>query len=160
MAKKNYEQKTEKLILPVLEELGLKLYDIDYVKEGPDYYLRVYIDKEGGVDINDCVNVSRIFNEILDREDYIADPYTFEVSSPGLTRQLKKKKEYALNIGKRVAVSTYQKIEGEKAFSGTLLSCTDARILLLPDGEEDVQRALELDMKDIASAHLNPELDF
>ena len=160
MGRKNYEEKTEKLIRPVLEKLGLRLYDIDYEKEGQDYYLRVYIDKDGGVDINDCVNVSRIFNEILDREDYISDPYTFEVSSPGLDRQLKKEKEYPLNIGKRLELKTYQKVNGRKEFTGTLLSYEDGVLRLMPDDAEDPASVLEFSRKDIASARLAFDFDF
>ena len=78
-----YEARTESLILPILEEKNFELVDVEYVKEGGTYYLRAYIDKEGGITINDCEYVARIMNEILDREDYIPDSYTFEVSSPG-----------------------------------------------------------------------------
>ena len=160
MGRKNYESTTEKLILPVLKELGLSLYDIDYEKEGTDWFLRVYIDKEGGVDINDCVNVSRIFNDILDQENYISDPYTFEVSSPGLTRQLKKEKEYPLNIGKRIELKTWQKIDGSKAFAGILQSYENGRITILSDEAADADEVREFDIKDIASARLSPEFDF
>ena len=92
--RESYEAKTTELIQPVVEANGVELFDVDYVKEGSDWYLRVYIDKEGGVTIDDCQNVSRAFNEILDRENYIDDQYIFEVSSPGLTRPLKKEKDY------------------------------------------------------------------
>ena len=90
--RESYEAKTTELIQPVVEANGVELFDVDYVKEGSDWYLRVYIDKEGGVTIDDCQNVSRAFNEILDRENYIDDQYIFEVSSPGLTRLLRKKR--------------------------------------------------------------------
>ena len=89
-----YEAKTEQLILPILERMQFELVDVEYVKEGSTYYLRAYIDKEGGITINDCEAVAREMNELLDREDFISDSYTFEVSSPGLGRPLKKEKDY------------------------------------------------------------------
>ncbi|MBO5657577.1 MAG: ribosome maturation factor RimP, partial [Agathobacter sp.] len=92
----NYEARTEQLILPILEELSFELVDVEYVKEGSIYYLRAYIDKEGGITVNDCEAVARRMNDILDREDYIPVSYTFVVSSPGLGRPLKKVKDYIL----------------------------------------------------------------
>ena len=102
--RESYEAKTTELIQPVVEANGVELFDVDYVKEGSDWYLRVYIDKEGGVTIDDCQNVSRAFNEILDRENYIDDQYIFEVSSPGLTRPLKKEKDYEKSIGRMIEI--------------------------------------------------------
>ncbi|MCR5785309.1 MAG: ribosome maturation factor RimP [Eubacterium sp.] len=119
---KSYEEKTETLIAPIVEEHGFELVDVEYVKEGSDYFLRVYIDKEGGITIDDCVLVSRQFNEILDREDYINDVYTFEVSSPGVDRVLKKDKDLNRSIGKRILIKTYNKIEDKKEFYGKLVS--------------------------------------
>ena len=154
MAKKDiYEAKTEELILPVLRELGIELYDIDYEKEGGEYFLRVYIDKEGGVTIDDCVNVSRAFDVILDREDYISDPYTFEVSSPGLGRPLKKEKDYLRNIGKRIEIKTFQKKDGGKEFSGILTDFADGIVTLMPD-EEKPEDVLVFSRKEIALARL------
>ena len=87
---------------PVVEANGVELFDVDYVKEGSDWYLRVYIDKEGGITSDDCADVSREMNEILDREDYVEGSYTFEVSSPGLGRPLKKEKDYIRSMGKEL----------------------------------------------------------
>lgn len=115
-----YEARTESLILPVLEEKNFELVDVEYVKEGGTYYLRAYIDKEGGITINDCEYVARIMNEILDREDYIPDSYTFEVSSPGLGRPLKKEKDYVRNMNKEVEIRTYRSINKLKEFYGLL----------------------------------------
>ena len=115
-----YEARTESLILPVLEEKNFELVDVEYVKEGGTYYLRAYIDKEGGITINDCEYVARIMNEILDREDYIPDSYTFEVSSPGLGRPLKKEKDYVRNMNKEVEKRTYRSINKSKEFYGLL----------------------------------------
>ena len=115
-----YEARTESLILPVLEEKNFELVDVEYVKERGTYYLRAYIDKEGGITINDCEYVARIMNEILDREDYIPDSYTFEVSSPGLGRPLKKEKDYVRNMNKEVEIRTYRSINKSKEFYGLL----------------------------------------
>ena len=115
-----YEARTESLILPVLEEKNFELVDVEYVKEGGTYYLRAYIDKEGGITINDCEYVARIMNEILDREDYIPDSYTFEVSSPGLGLPLKKEKDYVRNMNKEVERRTYRSINKSKEFYGLL----------------------------------------
>lgn len=115
-----YEAKTEALILPILEKLNFELVDVEYVKEGSTYYLRAYIDKEGGITINDCETVARQMNELLDQEDFIPDSYTFEVSSPGLGRPLKKEKDFVRNMGKEVEIRTYRAIDRCKEFSGTL----------------------------------------
>lgn len=115
-----YEAKTEELILPILEKLNFELVDVEYVKEGSTWYLRAYIDKEGGITINDCEAVARQMNELLDQEDFIPDSYTFEVSSPGLGRPLKKEKDYIRNMGKPVEIRTYRAIERCKEFSGIL----------------------------------------
>ena len=99
--KEIYEQKTESFIQPIVDKYHFELVDVEYVKEGSDWYLRAYIDKEGGITVNDCEMVAREMNEILDREDYVEDSYIFEVSSPGLGRPLKKEKDYVRSMGKR-----------------------------------------------------------
>ena len=88
MGRKEYESRTEELLKPIVDSLGLRIYDVEYVKEGSDYYLRAYIDKDGGVTIDDCEAVSRALNVKLDEEDYVKDAYILEVSSPGLGRKL------------------------------------------------------------------------
>ena len=85
--REDYEKRTEELILPIIERNNFELVDVEYVKEGQSYYLRAYIDKEGGITVNDCELVAREMNEILDKEDYISDSYVFEVSSPGASRR-------------------------------------------------------------------------
>lgn len=123
MSKANdYEARTERLILPILEELSFELVDVEYVKEGSIWYLRAYIDKEGGITVNDCETVARRMNELLDEEDFIPDSYTFEVSSPGLGRPLKKEKDYIRNMGKEVEIRTYRAINRCKEFYGILQS--------------------------------------
>ena len=118
--KESYEEKTEQLIRPIIEANNVELFDVDFVKEGSDYYLRVFIDKEGGVTIDDCQNVSRAFNDILDRENYISEQYIFEVSSPGLTRPLKKEKDYEKSIGRLIDIKLFSQVDGSKEYSGVL----------------------------------------
>lgn len=114
------EKRTEELITPILERLGFSLYDTEYVKEGADFYLRAYIDKEGGITVNDCEEVSREMNEILDRENYVEGSYIFEVSSPGLGRKLTKDKHLAKSIGQEVELKLFQAVNKEKEFCGIL----------------------------------------
>lgn len=129
-----YETKTENLILPILERMNFELVDVEYVKEGSNWYLRAYIDKEGGITINDCEAVAREMNELLDAEDFIPDSYTFEVSSPGLGRPLKKEKDFVRNMGKEIEIRTYRAIDRYKEFYGTLTSY-DADSVTITDEE-------------------------
>lgn len=130
-----YEAKTEGLILPILERLEFELVDVEYVKEGSIYYLRAYIDKEGGITVNDCEVVAREMNELLDKEDFIPDSYTFEVSSPGLGRPLKKEKDYVRNMGKEVEIRTYRAINRNKEFYGLLIAYDKDSVTIDADGE-------------------------
>ncbi len=114
------EKKTEELLLPIVSEEELEIYDVEYVKEGTTWYLRAYIMKPDGVTIQDCEKVSRAMSEILDVEDYIEDAYIFEVSSPGLGRTLKKDKHLAMSIGEEVEIRTYKAINKQKEFVGIL----------------------------------------
>ena len=115
-----YEQKTEEILLPILEKHGFELWDVEYVKEGSNWYLRAYIDKPGGIMVDDCEVVSRALSDLLDEEDYIADSYSLEVSSPGLGRPLKKEKDFARSIGKEVEIRLYRPRNKEKEFGGIL----------------------------------------
>lgn len=115
-----YEAKAEALVLPLVEANNFELVDVEYVKEAGTWYLRIYIDKEGGININDCELVSRAFSEILDKEDPIEDAYILEVSSPGLGRPLKKDKDFQRNLGEEVEVRTYKPINKQKEFVGLL----------------------------------------
>lgn len=115
-----YEAKAEELILPIVEANHFELVDVEYVKEAGNWYLRIYIDKEGGININDCELVSRAFSDILDKEDPIEDAYILEVSSPGLGRPLKKDKDFQRNLGEEVEVRTYKPINKQKEFVGLL----------------------------------------
>lgn len=118
--KETYEQRAEALILPIVEEHGFELVDVEYVKEAGTWYLRIYIDKEGGITIDDCEIVSRAFGELLDEHDFIEEAYILEVSSPGLGRPLKKEKDFKRSMGKEVEIRTYRPIERQKEFYGVL----------------------------------------
>ena len=100
--RETYEKKAEELLLPMMEENGFELVDVEYVKEGGSWYLRAYIDKPGGIAINDCELISRALSDKLDEEDFIEDSYILEVSSPGLGRPLKKEKDFQRNLGEEV----------------------------------------------------------
>lgn len=115
-----YEQKTEQLLTPIVEEYGFELVDVEYVKEGSTWYLRSYIDKPGGISIDDCEKVSRRLSDLLDQEDFIEDAYIMEVSSPGLGRPLKKEKDFRRSLGEEVGIRTYRMIDKQKEFTGIL----------------------------------------
>ena len=118
--REQYEQQTEELLLPIIESHGFELVDVEYVKEAGTWYLRAYIDKPGGITVDDCEVVGRAFSDILDEKDYIEDTYIFEVSSPGLGRPLKKEKDFARSIGEEVEIRTYRAIDRQKEFIGIL----------------------------------------
>ncbi len=137
MAKREeYEKRTEALLQPIIDELSLELVDVEYVKEGSDYYLRAYIDKEGGVNIGDCEAVSRRLSDLLDAEDFIADAYILEVSSPGLGRQLKKDKDFVRENGKEVELKLYKAVDKSKEFTGILSGFDEKTVKITIDGEE------------------------
>ena len=115
-----YEQKAEALLLPIVEREGFELVDVEYVKEAGNWYLRGYIDKPGGISVDDCEKVSRRLSDILDEKDYIEDSYIMEISSPGLGRPLKKEKDYKRNLDKEVEIRTYRMIDKCKEFTGIL----------------------------------------
>ena len=132
--REDYEARFEKILLPITEEYDLEIYDVEYVKEGSDWYLRAYIDKEGGVTIEDCEKVSRAVSEVMDKEDFIPDAYILEVSSPGLGRALKKDKHLAKSIGAEVEIKTYKPIEKQKECSGILKEYDEESITI---GQEE-----------------------
>ncbi|HIZ08300.1 MAG TPA: ribosome maturation factor RimP [Candidatus Eubacterium avistercoris] len=133
MSKKEmYEAKTEALLQPILDKYNFELVDVEYVKEGGSWYLRAYIDKEGGITVDDCEVVSREANELLDEQDYIEDSYIFEVSSPGLGRPLKKEKDYIRSMGKELEIRTYRAIDKQKEFYG-ILKAYDADSVTIED---------------------------
>lgn len=132
--REEYETKTEQLLAPIAEANQVSIYDVEYVKEGSDYYLRAYIDKPEGVNIRDCENVSRALSDALDEEDFIPDAYILEVSSPGLGRTLKKDKHLQASIGQEVEIKLFKPIDKCKEFSGTLESF-DAENIVIREGE-------------------------
>lgn len=138
MAKKEfYEQKTEELIMPVITKNNFELVDVEFVKEGSNWYLRLYVDKEGGITIDDCEIVSRAMSDILDKEDYIDESYILEVSSPGLGRPLKKDKDFVRSMGSEVEIRLYKAIEKQKEFTGILKDFDKNSVTIeLENGEE------------------------
>ena len=132
--RENYEQKTEKILIPIVEEYGFELVDVEYVKEGSTWYLRAYIDKPGGISIDDCEAVSRRLSDILDEKDYIDEAYILEVSSPGLGRPLKKEKDFKRSLGEEVELRTYRMIEKQKEFTGILKEYDEKTVTIEEDG--------------------------
>lgn len=124
------------LAQPIVESKGLELVDVEYNKEGEDWILRVFIDKEDGITIDDCQQVSEDLSTHLDVEDPIEHSYLLEVSSPGLDRPLRSEEDFSRFAGELVEVSTYAPIEGQKEFTGELLGLEEGNIKLLIDGEE------------------------
>lgn len=137
----SYEAKTEQLIQPLIDANNFELVDVEFVKEGSDWYLRVYIDKDGGITVDDCELISRAFNEILDREDYISEQYIFEVSSPGLMRPLKKEKDYKRSVGKLIDIKLYKPVDKCKGFTGVLDSYDKDTVTIKMD--DDTQKTFD-----------------
>lgn len=137
MAKRaDIEHRVESLVMPIIEEGNFELVDVEYVKEGSNFYLRVFADKEGGINIDDCVLISRALEVKLDEEDFISDAYILEVSSPGLGRPLKKEKDFKRSIGKDVDIKLFKAVDQQKEFTGVLKDYTADEIVLDIDGEE------------------------
>ena len=135
------EEKVEQLVKDPIEKLGYSLYDVEYVKEGPEYYLRIYIDKESGIDLNDCEKVSNEINEILDKADYIKEQYYLEVSSPGIERRLRKDKHLEQNISKNVEIKLFKKDNnGKKEYTGKLKAFNQEEIIIEADKEITIER--------------------
>ena len=155
MAKReSYESRVEAYLLPLMERHGFELVDVEYVKEAGTWYLRAYIDKEGGIGVDDCEVISRDLSDWLDEEDFIDDSYVLEVSSPGLDRPLKKEKDYIRSMGKDVDVRLYRQIDRQKEFTGALTAYDDKTVTLtMEDGSQRV-----FDKYDIALIRL--ALDF
>ena len=142
MTKKQIEATCEELVLPIVEENGFELVDVEYVKEGSNYYLRVYADKPGGITIDDCVLISRELNPKLDAyEKKFKDAYILEVSSPGLLRPLKKDKDFARNLGKMVEIRLFKPLADSKTkeFEAELKEFDDKNIIVIMEDDEEVQ---------------------
>lgn len=114
------EEKVESLLTTTINDLGYELYDVEYAKEGKDYFLRIFIDKPEGIDLNDCEKVNNSINDLLDEADYIKEQYFLEVSSPGIERILKKDKHLQENIGSLVEAKLFKAIEKQKVIQGIL----------------------------------------
>ena len=140
--RETYETRTEELLAPIVAANGVEIYDVEYVKEGSDYYLRAYIDKPGGVNIIDCEKVSRALSDALDKADFMSEAYILEVSSPGLGRALKKDKHLEKSIGMEVEVKLFKAVDKRKEFSGTLARFdTDTLTIAEEGGERTFNRA-------------------
>ena len=147
--REEYEEKARALLEPVVEKCGFELVDVEYAKEAGTWYLRGYIDKPGGITVNDCETVSRIFSDLLDEKDFIEDSYVMEISSPGLDRPLKKEKDFQRSMGKEVEIRTYRPIEKQKEFYGVLTAYDEHSVTIDEDGAERV-----FERKDIALIRL------
>jgi len=148
--REEYESKVEAWLLPLLEKNQFELVDVEYVREAGIWYLRAYIDKEGGITVDDCEVVSRELGDWLDQKDFIEDSYILEVSSPGLGRPLKKEKDFARSLGKDVEVRLYRPINKQKEFTGALKAYdADTVTLSMEDGND-----LALAKSDIALIRL------
>ena len=138
MAKREeYEQRTEQLVLPIIQANRFELVDVEYVKEGGTWYLRAYIDKPGGITVDDCEIVNRALSDLLDQEDFIEDSYILEVSSPGLGRPLKKEKDFVRSQGEEVEIRTYRMVEKQKEFRGILKSWDKETVTIVTEGEKE-----------------------
>lgn len=133
--KQNTATKVWELATPIAKDLGLDIWDVRYLKEGASYFLRIFIDKPGGVDLNDCENLSRAIDEPLDEHDFIKDAYFLEVSSPGLERELTRPEHFSAFMGESVKVSLYKAFDGNKTIIGVLSEYSDSALTLEVDGQ-------------------------
>ncbi len=133
----NIEEKVEKLLEPKIQEIGYELYDVEYAKEGKNYFLRIIIDKPEGIDLNDCEKVNNEITDMLDEANYIKEQYFLEVSSPGIERVIRKEKHLKQNIGQEVQVKLFRKdLNGKKEYQGKLLDYTSENITIQTSEEK------------------------
>ena len=133
----NIEEKVEKLVEPIIEKIGYDLYDVEYAKEGKNYFLRIFIDNEKGIDLNDCEKVNDSITDNLDEANYIKEQYFLEVSSPGVERTLRKDKHLKQNIGQQINIKLFKKDEnGKKEYLGKLKEFDDLKIIIEQDKNE------------------------
>lgn len=149
MTTANIKTLVEEMVTPYLEEQQFELVDVEYVKEGSSWFLRVFVDKDGGIDIEDCGRVSEYLSQKLDENDPIPDAYFLEVSSPGAERPLKKEKDFVKAIGKHVYITTYEPVDGSKEFEGTLEAFDGETITVMVN-----KKAHVLPYSKVASARL------
>ncbi len=146
----NIEEKVETLLKPKIEEIGYDLYDVEYAKEGKNFFLRIFIDKPEGIDLTDCEKVSNSINDILDQADYIKDQYFLEVSSPGIERILKKDKHLEQNKEKEIQVKLFKKDEkGKKEYQG-ILHDFDEETITIKDELKEKTETIKIERKNIA----------
>lgn len=142
----NIEEKVEKLLQPIIEKEGYELYDVEYAKEGKNYFLRIFIDHQKGIDLNDCEKVNDAITDILDQENYIKEQYFLEVSSPGIERLLRKDKHLEQNIGKQINVKLFKKDEnGQKEYLGQLKGFDEQHITI-----EYEEKEVKIERKNVA----------
>ncbi len=138
--REEYESKTEALVMPLVEQNNFELVDVEYVKEGSNWYLRVYIDKENGINVDDCELISRALSDLLDEYDFIDDAYILEVSSPGLGRPLKKDKDFERSLMEEVEIKLYKAKDGSKDYKGILKAYDKDTVTIEEDTEITFER--------------------
>lgn len=142
----NIEEKVERLIEPIIEKIGYELYDVEYAKEGKNYFLRIFIDNEKGIDLNDCEKVNNAITDILGEANYIKDQYFLEVSSPGVERVIRKEKHLSKNKGQEINISLFKKDEnGKKEYKGILEDFDETTLKIKQNDNE-----IKIDRKNIA----------
>ncbi|MBF0746149.1 ribosome maturation factor RimP [Gemella sp. 19428wG2_WT2a] len=134
--------KVRDLALKKVEDTEYSLYDVEYVKEGTDYFLRVYFDKKGGLNLDDCVTLTEMLSDDLDKEDFIKDNYYLEISSPGIEKELRSLKEVVDSIGKHVCIKTYEKIDGIKEFYADILEVNNEELLVEYKDKAKIKKAI------------------
>ena len=140
------EEKVIKLVEPIIKNLGYELYDVEYAKEGKNYFLRIFIDNEKGIDLNDCEKVNDSITDILDKENYIKEQYFLEISSPGIERVLRKDKHLEKNIGEEVTIKLFKKDEnGKKEYLGKLKDFNQEKIVI-----EQEENDINIERKNIS----------
>jgi ribosome maturation factor RimP len=152
MGKGSVAESIEELVTPIINENRLELVDVEYKKEGKNWFLRIFIDKEGGVTVDDCTQVSRQIEDLIEVEEVVPSSYVLEVSSPGLDRPLKKEKDFLRFQGKRAHVTTYTPIQQQKNFKGTIVDFQKDVLFLSIDGQP-----VEIPRNQIAKAKLEIE---
>ncbi|WP_411955485.1 ribosome maturation factor RimP [Alkalibacillus sp. S2W] len=144
---------TEEIVQPIVKDMNLELVDVEFVKEGKNHFLRVYVDKEGGVDIEDCERVSEKLSEELDQRDPIEQAYFLEVSSPGVERKLKKREDFERFEGSYIYVKTYEPIDGDKEFFGDLKEFVNDQLTLEIKVKTQTKQ-VTIPYEKVANAHL------
>lgn len=141
MAESNIETKTKSLVSKIIQALGYDLYDVEYLKEGKEYHLCIYIDKDGEISINDCEKVNDAINQVLDDADIIKEQYFLEISSTGLEKKLRTKEHFIKQIGNKIEVKLFSKIDNENVYNGILKEYNDDYLILqLEDKEIKIEK--------------------